>query len=107
MPYEIILAPEAVEDLRSLRADVRQKVREAIANFLKYEPTKVSKSRIKRLQGMSRPQYRLRVDEIRVFYDVTDEAVEILAIVPKLEAKTWLTQEGELDEGNSLSGNSE
>ncbi|MEC4818733.1 MAG: type II toxin-antitoxin system RelE/ParE family toxin [Scytonema sp. PMC 1069.18] len=88
MPYEIILAPEAVEDLRSLRADVRQKVREAIETFLKYEPTKVSKSRIKRLRGMSRPQYRLRVDEIRVFYDVTDEAVEILAIVPKLEAET-------------------
>ncbi len=107
MPYDIILAPEAVEDLRSLRADVRQKVREAIETFLKYEPTKVSKSRIKRLRGMSKPQYRLRVDEIRVFYDVTDEAVEILAIVSKLEAETWLAQEGELDERSSPSGNSE
>jgi mRNA interferase RelE/StbE len=67
MPYEIIFAPEAVEDLRSLRADIRSKVREAIETFLKYEPTKVSQSRIKRLRGVSRPEYRLRVDEIRVF----------------------------------------
>ncbi|MBW4590301.1 hypothetical protein G7B40_033350 [Aetokthonos hydrillicola Thurmond2011] len=49
MSYEIILSPEAVEDLRALRADVRQKVREAIETFLKYEPKKVSKSRIKRI----------------------------------------------------------
>jgi len=95
MPYEIILAPEAVEDLRRLRADVRSKVREAIETFLKYEPTKVNKSRIKSLRGISRPQYRLRVDEIRVFYDVTDEIVEILAIVPKAEAKIWLAEQGE------------
>ncbi|MBD2774426.1 type II toxin-antitoxin system RelE/ParE family toxin [Iningainema tapete] len=103
----MILAPEAVEDLRSLRADVRSKVTEAIESFLKYEQTKVSKSRIKLLLGISRPQYRLQVDEIRVFYDVTDEAVEILAIVPKSEAETWLAKQGEFDEGSSPSGNSE
>jgi mRNA-degrading endonuclease RelE of RelBE toxin-antitoxin system len=50
----------------------------------------VSKSRIKRLRGVTRPQYRLRVDEIRVFYDVVGTDVEVLAIVAKSEAEQWL-----------------
>ncbi len=95
MPYKIILAPEAVEDLKTLRAFDRTAVRKAIKEHLSFEPTKTSKSRIKRLRRMRHPQYRLRVDEIRIFYDVTDEAVEVLAIVPKPEAVVWLERYGE------------
>ena len=65
---------------------------------LRHEPTKTSRSRIKRLRGMRRPQYRLRVEDVRVFYDVTDEAVEVLAIVPKPEAAAWLERHGEPEE---------
>ena len=43
---------------------------------LRFEPTKLSKSRIKRLRGLEQPQYRLRVGEIRVFYDVTETEVQ-------------------------------
>jgi mRNA-degrading endonuclease RelE of RelBE toxin-antitoxin system len=94
MRYEIVLAPQAVEDLNALRADLRSTVRDAIETHLRFEPAKVSKSRIKRLQGLSKPQYRLRVDELRVFYDVTPTSVEILAIVAKSSASDWLEQEG-------------
>jgi mRNA-degrading endonuclease RelE of RelBE toxin-antitoxin system len=45
-------------------------------------------------RGLRRPQYRLRVDEVRVFYDVSGTTVEILAIVAKLEAESWLAQFG-------------
>ena len=92
MRYAIVLAPEAAEDFRALKANLRATVREALETHLRHAPTKVSKSRIKRLRGLSRPQYRRRVDEIRVFYDVTETTVEILAIVPKSEAKSWLAQ---------------
>ena len=44
--------------------------------------------------GLSRPQYRLRVDEVRVFYDISGSTVEILAIVAKSEAESWLAQFG-------------
>ena len=91
--FEIILAPSAVTELRSLRADIRGRVRDAIERHLRYEPTKVSRSRIKRLQGIEQPQYRLRVDEIRVFYDVVEATVEVLAIVSKDQAQAWLDQE--------------
>jgi len=55
----------------------------------------MSKSRIKKLRGMSRPQYRLRVDEIRIFYDVAETTVQVLAIIPKSKAAEWLEEMGE------------
>ena len=54
----------------------------------------MSRSRIKRLRGLDRPQYRLRVDEVRVFYDVEEQTVQVLAIVPKAQADAWLKVEG-------------
>jgi len=95
MQYEIIFAPEAVQDLKRLSARDRSIVRDGIERHLRYEPKKVSKSRIKRLRALSQPQYRLRIGEIRVFYDVIEQAVEILAIVPKSQAAAWLEEMGE------------
>jgi mRNA-degrading endonuclease RelE of RelBE toxin-antitoxin system len=95
MRYKILLAPEAIEDLEALRANVRAEVRDAIQRHLRYEPTKRSKSRIKRLRGLARPQFRLRVGDVRVFYDVRGERVEILAIVAKTQAQAWLNRGGE------------
>jgi mRNA interferase RelE/StbE len=94
MAYEIILAPSAVKELDALRADMKGRVRDAIELHLRHEPTKVSKSRIKRLRGLDRPQYRLRVDEVRVFYDVEQETVQVLAIVSKAQADAWVKAQG-------------
>lgn len=94
MRFAIVLAPEAVADLRYLKANLRAVVREALETHLRHEPTKTSRSRIKRLRGLSRPQYRLRIDEARVFYDVSGSTVEVLAVVAKSEAESWLTQFG-------------
>jgi len=81
MAFEIILAPEAIRDLEKLRANLRAEVRDAIEHHLRNRPTKTSKARIKRLRGVSRPQFRLRVRDVRVFYDVVDTEVHILAII--------------------------
>ena len=94
MKYEVVLAPAAARTFRSLPAYRRAEVRDALERHLRYQPTRVSKSRIKRLRGLSQPQYRLRVGEVRVFYDVTREVVEVLAIVAKAEAAGWLAEHG-------------
>lgn len=105
MRYEIVLAPSAARQLRDMSARIGADVRDAIEVHLRHEPTRVSRSRIKRLRGLSQPQYRLRVDEVRVFYDVTKEAVEVLAIVTKEQAQAWLDAEGvATDEGGPGSG---
>jgi mRNA-degrading endonuclease RelE of RelBE toxin-antitoxin system len=99
MRFDIVLAPEAVEDLNNLKANLRAAVRGALEQHLRHQPTRTSKSRIKRLRGLSHPQYRLRVaDDVRVFYDVTEDTVQVLAIVPKSEADAWLAKYGESDE---------
>lgn len=94
MPFDIVLAPEAVDDLKSLPANVRSAVRDGMEIYLRHEPQRVSKSRIKRLRGLAKPQYRLRVGDIRVFYDVTGQCVEVLAIVYKPYTERWLKQHG-------------
>lgn len=93
--FEIVLAPEAVADLKRLEAQERSAVRDALETHLRHEPRKTSRSRIKRLRGIRRPQYRLRVGGIRVFYDVFERTVEVLALVSKRDAADWLAELGE------------
>lgn len=94
MRFAVVLAPEAVDDLRRLKANLRAEVRTAFETHLRYEPRKTSRSRIKRLRGLRQPQYRLRISEVRVFYDVSGSVVEVLAIVAKTEVASWLSRFG-------------
>ncbi len=70
MPYEIRYANEAVEQLKKLRVFDRTAVLDQIEQLLQVNPTLVSKSRIKQLRESGPTQYRLRVGEFRVYYDV-------------------------------------
>jgi len=94
MTYDIVLAPEAVEDLNRLKANLRAVIRDGLETHLRHQPTRTSRSRIKRLRKLSQPQFRLRIGDVRVFYDVIGDRVEILGIVFKPEAETWLAQRG-------------
>ena len=94
MPYEIELTDDSKHDIQALRPFDRRKVLDAIERHSRHEPTKESQSRIKRLRELARPQYRLRVDDIRVFYDITDDVVEIIAVIAKPQAAEWLAREG-------------
>ena len=83
-----------MQSLRKLDAYIRAEVKDAIEVHLRHEPTKISRSRIKRLRGLSQPQYRLRVGDIRVFYDITETTVASPKLVPhwvKVEELVWKT----------------
>src|SRR4030067_656883 len=95
MKIEIVLAAQAVEDFRQLSARDRSTIRDALERHLRNEPGKETRSSIKRLRGIVRPQYRLRVGDFRVFYDVLEDAVEVLAIVGRAQADEWLKQIGD------------
>lgn len=70
MPFAIVLAPEAVEDLKKLTANVRATVQTAVETHLRRDPEKTGRNGIKRLRGLRHPQWRLRVSEVRIYYDV-------------------------------------
>jgi len=90
MRYRIDFADEASDDLARYRAFDRIAILDLIEKHLRHAPTHESKSRIKALQGLSRPQCRLRVGDIRVFYDVQEDVVEVIAVVDKADAAGWL-----------------
>ena len=94
MNYSIVFAPDARQDFRRLPADNRAAVRDAVDKHLAQAPTRVSKSRIKRLRDMAEPQYRLRVGDLRVFHDVVGSEVQVIGVVGKAYAAEWLRRKG-------------
>lgn len=94
MEHRLVITTNAVEDFKSLDAHRRAKVRDALKIHLTHEPTKESKSRIKRLKDITTPQYRLRIDDLRVFYSVIGTDVVIQGIVTKETANQWLKEHG-------------
>jgi mRNA-degrading endonuclease RelE of RelBE toxin-antitoxin system len=85
--YKIILKHSAIADLDALRKYDATKVVDAMEKHLLHNPTKESKSRIKRLRGIRNPEYRLRVGDYRVFYVVDEEArrVDVLRVMHKVQ----------------------
>ena len=92
MAFRIELVAAAKADLGRLRGADRAKALDRIEMHLTHQPTGQSRSRIKRLRPGTYPPYRLRVDDIRVYYDVdeTRQLVIVLGIVAKSASAAWL-----------------
>lgn len=89
--YEVILKPSASKDLDKLSRYDTVTILDVMESSLEGEPAKESKSRIKRLRGISDPDYRLRVGDYRVFYsiDTAIRQVNVLRILHKDETKEY------------------
>jgi addiction module RelE/StbE family toxin len=89
--YEIVLKRSAVADLDGLRKYDATQIANAMEKHLEHEPAKESKSRIRRLRGISHPDYRLRVGDYRAFYNVDDDArrVEVLRVMHKDQTQSY------------------
>ncbi|MBY0522511.1 MAG: type II toxin-antitoxin system RelE/ParE family toxin [Gemmataceae bacterium] len=91
--FEIQYAKQAVADVHALRPFDQKKVLDAIEIHLLNEPMKTSRSRIKRMAQPFWSEYRLRVDDIRVYYDV-DEPKRTVSILRILEKGSEPTSRG-------------
>jgi len=92
--YRIVFTENAIDDFNSLDARWRATIRDAIRVHLTHEPTKQSRSRLKRLRDFRHPQFRLMVGAIRIFYDVVGTDVVIMAIMSKEKTIQWLKEHG-------------
>lgn len=90
MPYEVRYSSEAVERLKKLRAFDQAAILDQIDQVLGVNPTLESKARIKRLREPAPTQYRLRVGDFRVFYDVDGDVVLIIQILSKEDSIEFL-----------------
>ena len=89
-PYEIHYADEATADIRALRAFDQRKILAGIKTHLTNQPKTVSRSRIKAMVQPLWSQFRLRVEDFRVYYDVDDEQrrVHVLRVLKKTTQST-------------------
>lgn len=87
--YLVKLKPEAVSDLDRMRKYDATKVLDGIEEHLRFEPTKESRSRIKKLRGSPPADYRLRIEDWRVFYRVSGREVHILRVLHKEDTQSF------------------
>jgi mRNA-degrading endonuclease RelE of RelBE toxin-antitoxin system len=89
-PFDIRYAAKAREDVKALRAYDRKRIVDAAERHLRHTPVQVSRSRIKRMAQPFWCQFRLRVDEFRVYYDVdaVGRTVSILRVLTKEQEET-------------------
>lgn len=94
--FEIVLKPSAVEDLDRLRGYDVSMIADGMERFLGGQPARENRSRIKRLKGISDPDFRLRLGEYRVFYNVSaaERRVDVLRILRKDETFEYYKEVG-------------
>jgi mRNA-degrading endonuclease RelE of RelBE toxin-antitoxin system len=82
--YEIELTPEAFKDLAAFRKFDQVRIPAGMEAQLKHEPANETRNR-KRLRPNQLAEWALRIDEFRVFYDVTpaEPIVKIVAVGEK------------------------
>jgi len=91
--YGIVVRPRAAAQIRRPRRVDAVAILDAIEAHLRHEPERLSRSRIKRLRGSNAATYRLRVGDFRVFYDVADEEVIVIAVLHKRETAEFYRKE--------------
>lgn len=92
MPYQLLYSEPALDDLRQLRAVDRAGVLDGIERCLGHTPTEPSRATVKQLRQPAPSEYRLRVGEFRVFYNVRGDRVLILRIIGKAQAEEYLRE---------------
>lgn len=82
MPYEIRFSDEADKQVAALTARQRARLLDAVDRQLLHEPTKETRNR-KPMSPEKKPfiaPWELRVDEMRVYYDVEEEPKAVVII---------------------------
>ena len=90
MSFQFRYAQDALDELTSLRVFDRQRVVTGIFTHLTNQPTQESRSRIKKMEQPFWSEYRLRIDEFRVYYQV-DQATRTVHILHVLSKDTEST----------------
>lgn len=91
--FDIVLKPEADHQLKKLKPYAAPQILDGLETHLRYEPEKQTHARIKRLRGHQDTAYRLRVEDYRIFYDVKEATVSIVAILHKSETHPYYRKE--------------
>ena len=89
MKFKVEFTTTAVRELKKLTVQAQKAI---IEDTIKLEKTPFPyKKKVKRIQGMKFPCYRLRIDtasdSFRLFYGIEQNVVYVLRIVPKKDSE--------------------
>ncbi len=90
MKYEVRYSDRALQQIKPLRAYDKAAILEKIEQVLTTGPVKTSKTAIKLLEQPAPAQYRLRVGNYRIFYNVEGDVVRIVEIMTKEDSVIFL-----------------
>jgi mRNA interferase RelE/StbE len=96
MEYEIVITTAADDDLAALSVFDRNTILDAIELHLTYQPKQESRSRIKKLVQPAISEYRLRVGDFRVYYDVIDDDLRVIVLHVYDKGRKTTPERGEL-----------
>ena len=91
--FEILVRPNALRHLRRLRRVDVVAILDALDRYLRQEPDRPTGTRIKRLRGQQDATYRLRVGAYRIFYDIAEDVVTVVAVLHKRETSRFYREE--------------
>jgi mRNA-degrading endonuclease RelE of RelBE toxin-antitoxin system len=80
MTYEIVFTRAAEDDLKQLTTFDRNTILDAIEQHLSHQPAMESRSRIKKLIQPAISEYRLRVGDFRVYYDIEPDETRVVIL---------------------------
>lgn len=90
--FAIVYDRQAIEELAGLRKFDQVRIVEAIERHLADQPTRLSGRSIKRLEPPVLADYRLRVGEYRVFYNVDSPAMRVHVIAVRFKGRLTLEE---------------
>ena len=86
--FTIEIAPAAIKDLNRLESEAAEEILQKIS-ILEQVPFPKGKL-IKKIKGKKSVFYRLRVDKMRVFYEIMPGRVVIMRILSKKETDKYI-----------------
>jgi mRNA interferase RelE/StbE len=96
MEYEIVITKVADDDLAALPAFDRTTILDAIELHLTHQPRQESRSKIKKLVQPAIGEFRLRVGDFRVYYDIIDDDRRVVVLHVYDKGRKATPEKGEL-----------
>ena len=96
MEYEILITTAAENDLSDFSAFEVNTILDTIELHLTHQPRQESRSRIKNLIQPAISEFRLRVGDFRVYYDVIDDDHRVVILHMYKKGRQTTPREGEL-----------
>ena len=88
--YDVLLSETALRQYKRLSSDMKKRVKSNLTELKNVPYQARPKADIKKLKGLKRDYYRLRIGNYRALYVVEEKKVKVAKILPRSNAYDWI-----------------